>query len=110
MINDELLEARRMLAEWYFKRFGQPSIWVRHILKNNGNSKKIDARTFLGLSKKTNTMNEEMDYEEWFPIFVTAVRATGYKEPIEFGTYEAEYSTGQTPEAAAQEFVKEITK
>lgn len=51
----------------------------------------------------------ELSFEEWFDIFIDKCSSLGYDGPIDKGTFEMEYEMDKSPEAAAGEFVNEMT-
>jgi len=52
----------------------------------------------------------DMEFDEWFDIFVANCKSQGYKGPIDKYSFECDWEDGQTPEYAAQEFVKEMNE
>lgn len=52
------------------------------------------------------------DFESWFDIVIDKCNSLGYEGPIDKGTFEDEYEMNpdKSPEAAAEEFVKEMTE
>lgn len=55
-------------------------------------------------------MEQEMNFETWYAIFVDHCRAQGYKGPIDADSATNDYNDGLFAQDAAQSFVKEMNE
>ena len=53
-------------------------------------------------------LNEDITFDEWFDIFLDEVKSINWAGPVDKYTFEDDYERGNTPEAAAREFVAEM--
>lgn len=53
-------------------------------------------------------MERNLDFDAWFDIFHKKCKSLGYNGPIDKYSFDLEHQEGQTPEFAAEEFVKEM--
>lgn len=54
-------------------------------------------------------ITDDLTFNEWFDSFVGKCKELNYTGPIDKYTFEADYLENKTPEAAAKEFVDEVT-
>ena len=59
-------------------------------------------------AKPKHVMNEDLTFNDWFDLFVDKCRALGYAGPIDKYSFEWNYEEDETPEYAAEQFVKEM--
>lgn len=52
--------------------------------------------------------NNDLSFDEWYELFKDKSRSLGYKGPIDKYSFEWNYEEGETPEFAAEQFVKEM--
>lgn len=55
-------------------------------------------------------LTDDMDFDQWFDIFVDETKKLGYTGPIDKYSFESEYEAGETPESAAESFVREMNE
>ncbi len=53
-------------------------------------------------------LTNDIDFDSWFDIFQERCQKSGYRGPIDKYSFEWEWESGKTPEAAADEFVEEM--
>lgn len=51
-----------------------------------------------------------LDFDSWFNIFTDKARKLEYQGPIDKYSQEWDWHYGKTPEASAEDFVKEMTE
>lgn len=51
---------------------------------------------------------KDFDFDTWFDIFQDKCRSLGYEGPIDKYSFEWNWEDDETPEYAAEEFVKEM--
>ena len=49
-----------------------------------------------------------IDFDQWFDIFQSKVKALGWTGPIDKYTFEWNWEDGETPEKAAEDFANEM--
>lgn len=52
----------------------------------------------------------DLDFDTWFDIFIDKCKELGYKGPVDKYTFEWNWEEGETPEYAAEQFVKEMNE
>lgn len=50
----------------------------------------------------------DLEFDEWFDLFSRRCRTYGYNGPIDKYSFEWNWEEGETPEYAAEQFVKEM--
>lgn len=53
---------------------------------------------------------QEIEFDEWFDLFVDYLRRLGYNGPIDKHSFEDEFEAGKAPEESASEFFNEINE
>jgi len=51
---------------------------------------------------------QDLGFDEWFDLFTDKCKQRGYIGPIDKYSFEWNWEDGETPEYAAEEFVKEM--
>lgn len=54
-------------------------------------------------------INDDLTFDQWFDIFQDEVRSKGYSGPLDKYSFESDYEETKTPEAAASEFIEDIS-
>lgn len=50
----------------------------------------------------------EMEFEQWFDIYVSKIQAKGYTGNIDRGSAQMDYEAGLEPDEAAETFLNEM--
>lgn len=53
---------------------------------------------------------QDFDFDTWFNIFLDKCKELGYTGEVDKYTFEFNWEEGETPEFAAEEFVKEMSE
>ena len=54
------------------------------------------------------TIADDLNFDEWFEIFLSTTQKLGYSGPVDKYTFEADFDEGKTPESSAKDFVDEM--